>query len=150
MKEIICAIAFITAMGTSVLLTGCEKKSTVAIKNDFPQKFVYVYGELMSNAEFNINEAIIVDEVQNNVVEIILKGEMVERNLLADLLLCSCELDYKVYDSNGKEIECDSPDKKHTIGIRSNIRGEIDDTVKVYLGSKVDDYTIEFLETSHE
>lgn len=150
MKKIIFSVVMILFIGTFVLFTSCEKKSTVVIKNDFPQKFVDVQGELMSNAEFNINEAIIIDEVENDSVEINLKGEMVERSLLSDLMFCGYELDYKVYNSSGKEIEENSIEKKHTINFRCNMHGEIDHNAVIYLGSEPDDYTIEFLESNYE
>ncbi len=149
MKRIIFNITMALSVGIFVLFTGCEKKSTVVIRNNFPQRFIDVKGELMSNAEFNINEAII-DKIEGDSVQIHLKGQVEDRNLLSELMLTGYELDYKVYDSSGKEVKHDSPDKEHIIKFRCNLQGEIDSIAIVYLGSEPDSYTVEFLESNYE
>lgn len=135
MKKIICGLAMVAAMGTAVLLTGCEKKFTATIKNSLPQEFTYYLSNGESVHTVSITEAV-VSEVGVTGADIHIKGEVTSDKL--DGIWPRYSVGCKVYDSNGEE--------KYSNGesLEADDNGVIDCTVNVNLGIEADDYIIEF------
>lgn len=140
MNKIMCGIALIAAMGTSVLLIGCEKEPTATIKNSFPQEFTYYQSNGEAFGTVNITEAVVseVDDVVGATVHI--KGEVTS----GDFTLGKFPLEYKAYDSDGEEKISSS------IFLDVDDSGVIDCTISnISLDSAfpyADDYTIEFFD----
>lgn len=144
MNKTMCGIALIAAMGTAVLLTGCEKEFTADIKNSLPQEFTYYQYNSESEYEpgytVNITEAV-VSKVGVTGADIHITGEITSDELDLIDVLGSCLVGCKVYNSNDEETE------RYSEGISLDVddNGIIDCTVNIPLGSiETDNYTIEF------
>lgn len=140
MNKIICGIALIAAMGTSALLTGCEKEPTATIKNSLPQEFTYYKYNGEAFGTVNITEAVVseVDDVVGATVHV--KGKVTS----GDFTLGTFPLEYKAYDSDGEEKNSSS------IFLDVDDSGVIDCTVDCISLDSVfpyaDDYKIEFFD----
>lgn len=137
MNKIMCGLTLIAAMGTSVLLIGCEKEYTATIKNSLPQEFTSYQSDGEAIDTINITEAV-VSKVDIIGVDIHIKGE-VTYDAIRAVPYGTYLLECKVYDSDGEERYSNG------ISLDAGDNGTIDCTVNIpVIGTEADDYTIEF------